>query len=97
MMMVPKFSQVKFSYNVHKDKKLCSYNIKIVLYGTETLSYLETKIWNLVLCKIKDSETLEILKRKKLKVKRNKNKNLKRKPERYPCKLCNFYRKPRFC
>ena len=97
MMMVPKFSQANFSYNVHKDKKLCSCNLKIVLYGTKTLSYLEMKIWNLVLCKIKDSETLEILKRKKLKVKRNKNKNLKRKPERYPCKLCNFYRKPRFC
>lgn len=31
------FSQVNFSCNVHKDKKFCSYNLKVVLYGTKTL------------------------------------------------------------
>ena len=60
------FSQVNLSYNLRKDTKFRSYSVKTVRYGSETLSYLGPKIWNLIPPEIKISETLEIF-RKKLK------------------------------
>ena len=51
------FSQ-KNLYNLCEDTKFCSYNVKIIYYRTETLSYLGPKIWNLVSPEIKNPETL---------------------------------------
>ena len=40
-----------------KDVSFRSYDVKTVLYGTETLSYLGPKIWNLVPSDIRDCAT----------------------------------------
>ena len=53
-------SYMNLSYNLHKDIRFRSYNVKTVHYGTKKLSCLGPKIWNLVPPEIKDSETLEI-------------------------------------
>ena len=47
-------SEVNVSYKLRQDVSFCSHNVKTVLYGTETLSYLGPKIWNLVPSDIKD-------------------------------------------
>ena len=49
-------SQVKLSSNLRKDTKCRLYNVNTVPYCIETLSYLGTKIWNLVPPEIKNSE-----------------------------------------
>ena len=46
------FSQVNLSYNWRKDTKIRSHIVKTV-YGTETLLYIEPKVWNLVPPEIK--------------------------------------------
>ena len=48
------FNEANVPYNLRQDVSFRSYNIKTVLYGTETLSYLAPKIWNLVPFDIKD-------------------------------------------
>ena len=58
------FSQ-KNLYNLCKDTKFCSYNVKTVYYRTGTLSYLGPKIWNLVSPEIKNPETLIFQKKMK--------------------------------
>ena len=58
------FSQVNVSYNLRKDRKFRSYNVKPVHYCAAMLSYLGPKILNLVPPKIKNSETLEIFQKK---------------------------------
>ena len=42
---------MNFSYDLGKD----TYNVKIVCYDTEVLSYLKPKIWDFVPSKIKNS------------------------------------------
>ena len=42
------FNEVNVPHNLLQDVSFCSYNVKTVLYGAETLSYLGPKIWNLV-------------------------------------------------
>ena len=75
------FRQVNLSYKLRKDAKFRSYNVKTVYYGTKTLSYLAPKIWNLIPSEVKNSETLEIFRKK----------NLKRKPHICPCRLCKTF------
>ena len=58
------FSHVNLSYDLPKDTKFRSYNVKTVHYGTETLSYFGSKIWNFVPPKIKNPETSEIIREK---------------------------------
>ena len=60
-------SQMNLSDNLCKETKFCSYNVKTVHYGIEMLSYLEPKIWNLVPPEIRNSETLNIFRKKKWK------------------------------
>ena len=67
-------------YNLRQDVSFRSDNIKTVLYGTETLSYLGPKIWNLVPFDIRDCATEQIF-RQKIK---------KWKPDRCPCRLCKI-------
>ena len=74
------FNKAKVPHDLHQDVSFCSYNVKTVLYGTETLSYLGTKIWNLVTSDIRDCATEQIF-RQKVK---------KWKPDRCPCRLCKI-------
>ena len=68
-------------YNLRQDVGFRSYNVKIVLYGTETLSYLIPKTWNLVPFDIRDCATEQIFCRR----------INKWKPDRSPCRLCKMY------
>ena len=40
------FNEANVPYNLRQDVRFRSYNVKTVLYGTETLSYLGPKIGN---------------------------------------------------
>ena len=76
------FNQGNIPCNLRQDVSFRSYNIKTVLYGTETLSYLAPKIWNLVPSDIRDCATEPIF-RQMIK---------KWKPDRCPCsRLCKVY------
>ena len=75
------FNEANVPYNLRQDVSFHSYNVKTVLYGTETLSYLGPKIWNLVPSNIRDCATEPIF-RKKIK---------KWKPDRCPCRLCKVF------
>ena len=48
------FTEANVPYNLRQDLSFWSFNVKNVLHGTETLSYLGPKIWNLVLFDIRD-------------------------------------------
>ena len=75
------FNEANVPYNLRQDVSFRSYNVKTVLYGTETLSYLGPKIWNLVPSNIRDCATEPIF-RKKIK---------KWKPDRCPCRPCKVF------
>ena len=75
------FSEANVPYDLRRDVSFRSCNVKTVLYGTDTLSYLGPKIWNLVPFDIKDCGTKQIF-RQKVK---------KWKPGRCPCRLCKIY------
>ena len=45
---------MKPTFHMRQDVHFCSYNVKTVLYGTKTLSYIRPKIWNLVPSEIRD-------------------------------------------
>ena len=69
------------SYNLRAGKKLDSNNIKTVNYGTESISYLAPKIWELVPNEIKKSNSLNVFKRKiKTWI-----------PVSCPCRICKIY------
>ena len=58
------FNEANVPYNLRQVVSFRSYNVKTVLYGTETLSYLGLKIWNLVLSNIRDYATEPIFRQK---------------------------------
>ena len=60
------FNKANVPYDLRQDVSFRSYNVKTVLYGTETLSYLGPKIWNLVPSDIRDCTT-ELIFAKRLK------------------------------
>ena len=70
------FNEANVPYNLRQDVSFHSYNIKTVLYGTETLSYLGPKIRSLVFFDIRDCITEHIFCQK---IK-------KRKPDGCPCR-----------
>ena len=72
------FNEANVPYNLRQDVSFCSYNVKTVLGGIETLSYLGPKIWNLVPSDIRDCATEPIF-RQKIK---------KWKQDTCPCRLC---------
>ena len=75
------FNETKVLYNLSQDVRFRSYNVKTVLYGTETLSYVGPKIWNLVPFDTADCVTEQIFRQ-----------NIKKwKPDRCPCSLCKIY------
>ena len=75
-----------FTYKTHnhelRNKRLWQVrNVKTGIYGTETVSFMGAKIWELIPNDIKDSNTLQEFKRKvKL-----------WKPCGCPCKLCKIF------
>ena len=75
------FNEANVTYNLRQDVRFRSYNVKTVLYGTETLPCLGPKIWNLVPFDIMDCATEQVF-RQKIK---------KWKPDRCPCRLCKIY------
>ena len=75
------FNEANVPYNLRQDVSFRSYNVKTVLYGTETLSYLGPKTWNLVFLDIRDCATGQIFCQK---IK-------KWKPGRCPCRLCKIW------
>ena len=48
------FNEANVPYDLRQEVSFRSYNVKAVLYVTETLSYLGPKIWNLVPSDIRD-------------------------------------------
>ena len=74
------FNEANVPYDLRQDVSFSSYNVKTVLYGTETLSYLGPKIWNLVPSDIRDFAAEQIF-RQKIKI---------WKPDRCPCRFCKI-------
>ena len=75
------FQLKNIKYNLRKGKTLISNNVKTAHYGTETISYLAPKIWQLIPDTIKNSDSLDVFKRNiKLWI-----------PTACPCKLCKTY------
>ena len=75
------FQLNNIKYNLYTDKTLISNSVKTTHYGTETISYLAPKIWQLIPDTIKNSDSLDVFMRNiKLWI-----------PTACPCKLCKTY------
>ena len=75
------FKKRNVTYNFRKNSTFETRNIKSVYYGSETISFIGPKIWELLPSNIKDSENLNIFKS-----------NIKSwKPEHRPYRLCRLY------
>ena len=75
------FKKSNVTYNFRKNSAFETRNIKSVYYGSETISFIGPKIWELLPSSIKDSENLNIFKS-----------NIKSwKSENCPCRLCRLY------
>ena len=69
------------NYSLRGNNVLTRRRVISVRYGTETVSFLAPKIWDILPKDIKDSESLDIFKRK---IK-------KWIPSECPCRLCKKY------
>ena len=69
------------NYSLLGNNVLTRRRVNSVRYGTETVSFLAPKIWDILPKDIKDSESLDIFKRK---IK-------KWIPSECPCRLCKTY------
>ena len=75
------FKNRNVKYNFRKNSTFETRNIRSVYYGSESISFIGTKMWELLPSNIKDSENLNIFKL-----------NIKTwKPENCPCRLCKLY------
>ena len=75
------FKKGNVTHNFRKSSTSETRNIKSVYYGSETISFIGPKIWELLPSSIKDSENLNIFKS-----------NIKSwKSENCPCRLCRLY------
>ena len=75
------FPRRTLQYNLRGNQVFSSRNTHSVQYGTDSLSHLGPKIWELIPTDIKESKTLNAFKsRIKLWV-----------PESCPCRLCKVY------
>ena len=75
------FQERTLQYNLRRRNPFHIRRVNSVYNGTESLSFLGPKIWNLVPEEIKTSETVDIFK----------NKIKKWTPENCPCRLCRVY------
>ena len=53
----------QFSYNLRGSNFLDGRRVKSVTYGTESISFLAPKIWEILPNELKDSDTLQIFSR----------------------------------
>ena len=75
------FKNRNVKYNFRKNSTFETRNIRSVYYGSETISFIGPKIWELLPSNIYDSENLNIFKL-----------NIKSwKPENCPCRFCRLY------
>ena len=80
-LMTELFQIKKTKYDLCKGNILISRNVKTVYYGTESISYLAPKIWELIPTDIKNCKSLNCFKSKiKLWV-----------PYDCPCRICKIY------
>ena len=68
-------------YNLRQISQFSRSLLKLVYHGTESISYLVPKIWDILPDVYKTIQNLNTL---KIKIK-------KRKPENCPCRLCKVY------
>ena len=68
-------------YNLRRNHSFTSRQVHTVYHGTESLSFLGPKIWDLVPLEIKQCESLEVFK----------HKIKKWIPLQCPCRLCRTY------
>ena len=81
LIMSEVFPRRTMKYNLRGNSNFSTRNMHSVHYGTDSLSHLGPKIWNLIPNNIKESKTLNAFKSKiKLWV-----------PENCPCRLCKVY------
>ena len=75
------FKKGNVTHNFRKSSTSETRNIKSVYYGSETISFIGPKIWELLPSNINNSEDLNIIKS-----------NIKSwKPENCPCRFCRLY------
>ena len=75
------FKKRNVTCNFRKNSTFETRNLKRVYYGSETISFIGPKIWELLPSNIKDSENLNIFKP-----------NIKSwRPENCACRLCRLY------
>ena len=67
-------------YNFRNPSEFPRRNVRSVFSGTESISFLETRIWDVVSSEMKQSETVNAFKRE-----------IKWKPVNCPCRLCRPY------
>ena len=72
---------IKQQLQLRGNNVLTRRRVKSVTYGSETVSFLAPKIWDILPEDIKDSESLDIFKRKAKKWI----------PSKCPCRLCKTY------
>ena len=68
-------------YNLRQISQFSRSLVKLVYHGTESISYLGPKIWDIL---PDDYKTIQNLNTLKIKI-------IKRKPENCPCTLCKVY------
>ena len=79
--MLDLFKEVTHPYNPTNGLICGSYEIKIVRYGAETVTYLGPKIWSIIPDEIRESASLETF-RQKVKL---------WKLDSCPCRICKKY------
>ena len=84
-MSPPIFSELfrgrDFCYNLRSNSNFAVPNVKSVFHGSESISYLGPKIWDIVPFELKELTSLNAFK-----------KNIKKwQPKNCPCRLCKQY------
>ena len=79
--MLDLFKVVTHPHNLRNGLTCGSYKIKTAHYGTETITYLGSKIWSIIPDEISESASLETF-RQKIKL---------RKPNSSLCRICKKY------
>jgi hypothetical protein len=75
------FQKIPNHYNLRNNRIWTTHNVRTVYYGTETLSYLGPKTWDILPKSLKEADSLKQFKR-----------DIKTwKPEGCTCRLCRSY------
>ena len=76
------FHSVQKPYNLRNDSTLQRRTNRTVYFGTESISSLVPKIWEIIPCEIKSAKSLDIFLKKKTKLWTT---------DKCPCRLCKRY------